>query len=91
MRGEQRLADAERAGVQPDARLPGGDHGRTEGGPTRKRRSLFAFETIHTLRFAFLQRAGVIVHPDGYAPLDVGRSPAVMERFTEVDRLLKAA
>jgi Transposase DDE domain group 1 len=60
-------------------------------GPTRKRRSLFAFETIHTLRFAFLQRAGVIVHPDGYATLDVGRSPAVIERFREVDRLLKAA
>ena len=60
-------------------------------GPTRKRRSLFAFETIHTLRFAFLQRAGVIVHPDGYATLDVGRSPAVIERFREVDRLHKAA
>ena len=59
-------------------------------GPTRKRRSLFAFETIHTLRFAFLQRAGVIVHPDGYATLDVGRSPAVVERFRRLDMLLKA-
>jgi hypothetical protein len=60
-------------------------------GPTRKRRRFFAFETIHTLRFAFLQRAGVIVHPDGYATLDVGRPPAVMERFREVDRLFEAA
>jgi hypothetical protein len=60
-------------------------------GPTRKRRSLFAFETIHTLRFGLLQRAGVIVHPDGYATLDVGRSPAVAERFKQIDRLLNAA
>ena len=58
---------------------------------TRKRRSLFAFETIQTLRFTCLQRAGVIVHPDGYATLDVGRSPAVIERFQRLDRLLAAA
>jgi hypothetical protein len=60
-------------------------------GHTRKRRSIFAFETIQTLRFTCLQRAGVIVHPDGYATLDVGRSPAVAERFQRLDRLLRAA
>ena len=58
---------------------------------TRKRRSLFAFETIQTLRFTCLQRAGVIVHPDGYATLDVGRSPAIAERFRRIDQLLDAA
>jgi hypothetical protein len=58
---------------------------------TRKRRSLFRFETIHTLRALCLQRAGVIVRPDGYATLDVGRSPAVVDRFTRLDRLLEAA
>lgn len=60
-------------------------------GPTRKRRSLFAFETIQTLRFTCIQRAGVIVRPDGYATLDVGRSPGVVERFRRLDRLLEAA
>ena len=58
---------------------------------TRKRGSIFVFETIHTLRFAFPQRAGAIAHPDGYATLDVGRSPAVAERFRQIDRMLKAA
>ena len=60
-------------------------------GWTRKRRSVFVFETIQTLRFTCIQRAGVIVHPDGYGTLDVGRSPAVAERFRRLDRLLKAA
>jgi len=60
-------------------------------GVTRKRRSIYRFETIQTLRFVCLQRAGVITRPDGYATLDVGRSPAVVERFRHLDRLLKAA
>ena len=60
-------------------------------GTTRKRRSIYRFETIQTLRFICLQRAGVITRPDGYATLDVGRSPAVVERFRDLDRLLKAA
>jgi len=60
-------------------------------GGTRKRRSIYRFETIHTLRYVCLQRAGVIVRPDGYATLDVGCSPAIAERFKGLDRLLKAA
>jgi len=60
-------------------------------GATRKRRSRFRFETIHTLRYLCLQRAGVIVRPDGYATLDVGRSAAVVDRFTYLDQRLKAA
>ena len=57
---------------------------------TRKRRALFRFETIHTLRALCLQRAGVLVHPHGRATLDVGPAPAVSERFERLDRLLAA-
>jgi len=58
---------------------------------TRKRRTVFAFETIHTLRYLCFARAGVLLYPDGYATLDVGPAPAVADRFKRLDRLLKAA
>lgn len=58
--------------------------------PSRKRRALFAFETIHTLRALCLQRAGLLSHPHGRATLDVGLSPAVVERYERLDRLLAA-
>lgn len=58
--------------------------------PSRKRWSLFGFETIHTLRALCLQRAGILAHPQGRAILDVGPSPAVAERFARLDRLLAA-
>jgi hypothetical protein len=58
---------------------------------TRKRRAVYRFESIHTLRYLYLHRAGMIRHPVGYATLDVGCSPAVAERFKRLDRLLKAA
>jgi hypothetical protein len=57
---------------------------------SRTRRALFVFDTIHTLRALCLQRAGVLVHPHGRATLDVGRVPAVVERFERLDRLLAA-
>jgi hypothetical protein len=57
---------------------------------SRKRRTLFGFATIHTLRALCLQRAGVLVQPHGRATLDVGPSPAVAERFERLDRLLAA-
>jgi len=60
-------------------------------GRTRKRRSVYRFESIHTLRYLYLHRAGVIVRPDGRPTLDVGSSPAVAERFRRLDRLLQAA
>jgi Transposase DDE domain group 1 len=59
-------------------------------GPSRKRWALCAFETIHTLRALCLQRAGVLVAPQGRAVLDVGPSPAVAARFERLDRLLAA-
>jgi hypothetical protein len=58
--------------------------------PSRKRRTLFAFETIHTLRALCFQRAGLLTHPHGRTTLDVGLSPAVAERFERLDRLLAA-
>jgi hypothetical protein len=58
--------------------------------PSRKRRTLFAFATIHTLRALCFQRAGLLAHPHGRAVLDVGPSPAVAERFERLDRLLAA-
>ncbi len=33
----------------------------------------------------------VHLYPDGYATLDVGPTPAVVDRFKRLDRLLKAA
>ena len=57
---------------------------------SRKRRALFRFETIHTLRALCLQRAGLLVHPHGRATLDVGPAAAIKERFKRLDRLLAA-
>jgi hypothetical protein len=60
--------------------------------PTRKRRALHGFETIHTLRYLYLHRAGLIVHPAGRPTLDVGASGSVKRRFQHVERqLMKAA
>jgi hypothetical protein len=57
---------------------------------TRKRRARYGFETIHTLRALWLQRAGILVAPRGVATLDVGTVPAVVARFRRLDRLLAA-
>jgi len=59
-------------------------------GPSRKRWTLFGFETIHTLRALCLQRAGLLVAPHGTATLDVGPAPGVADRFRRLDRLLAA-
>jgi hypothetical protein len=37
-----------------------------------------------------LQRAGVLVHPNGVATLDVGTTPGVADRFRRLDCLLAA-
>jgi hypothetical protein len=57
---------------------------------SRKRRALFAFESIHTLRALCFQRAGLLCRPGGAATLDVGAAPGVAERFERLDRLLAA-
>ena len=59
---------------------------------TRKRRARYALEAIQTLRYKWINRAGVLVHPDGHPTLDVGSSREAKNRFTELDtRLQKAA
>jgi hypothetical protein len=58
---------------------------------TRKRRALYRFEAIHTLRYLCLNRAGALVRPDGHPTLDVGCAPGVIDRFKRLDHLLKAA
>jgi hypothetical protein len=58
----------------------------------RKRRTLRRFELIHTLRYRFLNRAGLIVHPNGRATLDVGNNLMVRNRFQSICQgLAKAA
>jgi hypothetical protein len=59
--------------------------------PGRKRRAVFVFETIHTLRYLYLHRAGVVCRPNGRHTLDVGQCAAVADRFKRMDKLLEAA
>jgi hypothetical protein len=58
---------------------------------TIKRRALYRFETIHTLRYQVLHRAGVLLRPDGHPMIDIGPSPTVAERFKTLQRILEAA
>jgi hypothetical protein len=59
---------------------------------SRNRRTLYRLETIQTLRYKWINRAGVVVHPDGHPTLDVGSNTEVANRFIEIDkRLPKAA
>ena len=59
---------------------------------TWKRRTLIALKSIHTLRFEWINRAGLLVRPNGQATLDVGNTPSVREHFQSInDALLKAA
>lgn len=60
-------------------------------GPSRKRRLLYHLETIQTMRYKFLNRAGRIVCPAGYPTLDVGGTAAVKARFLRIDDALSRA
>jgi len=51
---------------------------------SRKRRTLFEFETIQTLRFRLLHRAGLVNRPNGRTTLDVGTNPEVAKSYTEI-------
>ncbi len=57
-----------------------------------RRRPLFAFRSVHTLRYELLHRAGLVLHPAGKPTLDVGTAAAVRHRFLAIDtRLPRAA
>ena len=57
----------------------------------RKRRTLSRFEHIQTLRYRFLNRAGLLIRPNGRPTLDVGDNPLVRERFESIDTALAIA
>lgn len=54
----------------------------------RKRRTIRVFETIQTLRFRWLNRAGLLVQPNGRTTLDVGDNTLVRERFQAFEHAL---
>lgn len=58
---------------------------------SRKRRTHYLLESILTLRYKWINRAGVVVYPDGYATLDVGSNSEVAHHFAEIDRRLQKA
>lgn len=54
----------------------------------RKRRTRHCFEMIHTLRYRWINRAGLLVQPNGKATLDVGDNPMVRDRFQAIEQAL---
>jgi hypothetical protein len=57
----------------------------------RRRRSLWRLESIHTLRFRCLRRAGLLLRPGGHPTLDAGTAPSVKQRFQAMHQGLQAA
>ena len=58
--------------------------------PNRKRRTVHRFELIHTLRYRWINRAGLLVQPGGRATLDVGDNRMIRECFATIGRALAA-
>ncbi len=54
----------------------------------RKRRAIRAFRMIHTLRHEFINRAGLLVQPNGRSILDVGNNRLVRDRFQTIEQAL---
>lgn len=65
--------------------------GMTQRRSNRKRRAIYRFETIQTLRFRYLRRAGLLLHPAGRTTLDVGCAPPIKETFMNLERQLQKA
>jgi hypothetical protein len=58
----------------------------------RSRNCGYVFETIQTIRYTWLRRAGIVARPGGRAVLDVGNNDAVRLRFERIaDQLAEAA
>lgn len=58
----------------------------------RSRSCGYIFETIHTIRYTWLRRAGNVARPGGRAVLDVGNNETVRHRFEQIaERLDEAA
>lgn len=58
---------------------------------TPKRRPRFALKSINTLRFEWINRAGLLVRPNGRSTLDVGTAPSVRSHFDSVANALADA
>ena len=56
----------------------------------RRRQTIRPFQTIQTLRYGFINRAGLMVQPGGRQVLDVGNNPVVHERFKTLETALAA-
>ena len=56
----------------------------------RKRRTIRPFQTIQTLRYGFINHAGLLVQPGGRQILDVGNNPMVRKRFETLQSALAA-
>ncbi len=56
----------------------------------RKRRTIRPFQTIQTLRYRLINRAGLLIRPNGRQILDVDNNPIVRERFQTIENALAA-
>ena len=56
----------------------------------RKRRTIQPFQTIQTLRYRFINRAGLLIKPNGRQILDVGNNPMVRKRFQAIENALSS-
>ena len=52
----------------------------------RKRRAIRAFRIIHTLRHQFINRAGLLVQPNGRWTLDVGNNRNIGDGFQTIEQ-----
>jgi hypothetical protein len=57
----------------------------------RKRSPQRRYESIQTLRFNCINRAGIITRPQGRYTLDVGTSPEVRTRFEKIEQAIRKA
>ena len=57
----------------------------------RKRRTLWRFDSIQTLRYQCLHRAGLLLRPQGRQILDVGIAKSVKHRFLAIHQQLQTA
>ena len=59
--------------------------------PSSKRRSLFLLRSIHTLRYEFLGRAGILRHPEGRAVLTLAPNLPTQKLFERIVAKLASA
>jgi hypothetical protein len=58
---------------------------------TPRRRPRLVLKSINTLRYEWINRAGLLIRPNGRITLDVGNTPSVRSRFESIANALTAA